>query len=94
VPYVFIILSLDKSWLTDDPPVQPISEKIDGLKEEIKGKIKHDPELVAHGRERRTGRKEMKEVDFLRPYSLPTTSPKVSPVGPRVIWSTWPNSPR
>ena len=67
-PYVFIILSLDKPWLTNDPPVQPISEKIDGLKEEIKGKIKHDPELVAHGKEKRTGemkRKEMKEVDSL-----------------------------
>lgn len=70
-PYVFIILSLGKPWLTNDPPVQSISEKIDGLKDEIKGKIKHDPELVAHGREQRTGevkRKEMRQVDSLLPW--------------------------
>ena len=52
--------------MTNDPPVQPISERIDGLKQEIKGKIKHDPELVVHGREKRTGelkRNEMRQVD-------------------------------
>ena len=46
--------------------MQAINEKIDGLKQEIKGKIKHDPELVERGRQQRTGelkRKEMKEVN-------------------------------
>jgi hypothetical protein len=52
--------------LINEPPIQPVSDKIGGLKQEIKGKIKHDPELVEHGREQRTGqlkRKEMKEVN-------------------------------
>lgn len=55
--------------LTNDPPVQSISDKVDGLKQEIKGKIKYDPELVVHGREQRTGElklKEMRGVNFLR----------------------------
>lgn len=47
-----------------------MSDKIDGLKEEIKGKIKHNPDLVQHGQDKRTGelkRKEMKEVISFRP---------------------------
>ncbi|KAF9788435.1 hypothetical protein BJ322DRAFT_1106428 [Thelephora terrestris] len=41
-----------------------IDEKVDGLKQEIVGKIKRDPELVEHGRDLRTGelkRKKMRE---------------------------------
>lgn len=70
VSYVFITPSLDKPRFMSDPAVQSFSKKIDGLKEEIKGKIKHDPELVAHGKEQRTGelkRTGMKEVDSIRP---------------------------
>ena len=56
-------------------PVQTIGEKIDGMKEEIKGKVKHDPELVQHGRDQRTGelkRKEMRKVAFpALDYELP-----------------------
>jgi len=47
-----------------------MSERIDGLKQEIKGKLKHDPELVEHGRDKRTGQlkqKEMKQVNHYRP---------------------------
>jgi len=68
VPYVHIPFP-NKPWLTDNPPVQPISEKIGGLTQEIKGKIKHDPELIKHGRDQRTGelkRKEMRQVNSLR----------------------------
>jgi hypothetical protein len=56
--------------LTNDPPVQSVSERIDGLKQEIKGKAKHDPELVEHGKKQRTGalkREGMKEVNSFRP---------------------------
>ena len=62
--------SLSPTKLINYMPVQTTSEKIDGLKEEIKGKIKHDPELVEHGRDRRTGalkRKEAREVGSFRP---------------------------
>jgi len=84
-PYVHITHSLRQTLITDYTPVQTISEKIDGLKEEIKGKIKHDPELVEHGRE-------MRQVDsFLR---LPTISPKVSSVEPWRVRSVWPDSSR
>jgi len=31
-------------------PAPTIGEKFSGLKEELKGKLKHDPELVKHGR--------------------------------------------
>lgn len=47
-----------------------MNDKLDGLKEEIKGKIKNDPELVQHGRDKRTGelkRKEMREVNSFLP---------------------------
>ena len=63
--YVHIILSLQQTPVTNYEPVQTVSEKIGGLKEEIKGKIKHDPELVQYGRDKRTGelkRKGMREV--------------------------------
>lgn len=65
-PYVHITHSLRQTLITNYTPAQTLSEKIDGLKEEIKGKIKHDPELVEHGREKRTGelkRNEMRQVD-------------------------------
>ena len=68
-PYVHTI-SPDKPQLTDDPPVQSISEEVEGLMQEIKGKIKHDPKLVQHGRDQRTGelkRKEMRQVNSFRP---------------------------
>jgi len=41
---------------------QTIQEKITGLKEELKGKVKHDPELVRHGREIRTGEEKRKKT--------------------------------
>ena len=70
-------------------PVQTIGEKIDGMKEEIKGKVKHDPELVQHGRDQRTGelkRKEMRNVGIpcLR---LRTALLNTLPIGPRWLWS-------
>jgi hypothetical protein len=45
--------------------VQSIDDKFNGLKQEIKGKMKHDSKLVEHGRDLRTGehkKREMKEV--------------------------------
>jgi hypothetical protein len=68
--YVYIVLSPKKTLVMNETPAQTISEKIDGLKEELKGKIKHDPELVEHGRDKRTGelkRKGMREVGSFRP---------------------------
>ncbi|KAF9652486.1 hypothetical protein BDM02DRAFT_3183528 [Thelephora ganbajun] len=41
-----------------------IGERVDGLKQEIKGKINHDPKLVEHGRDQHTGelrRREMRQ---------------------------------
>ncbi|KAG0697471.1 hypothetical protein DFH29DRAFT_946396 [Suillus ampliporus] len=43
-----------------------LGDKISGLQEEIKGKITKNPELVEHGREKRSGalkKKEQKEQD-------------------------------
>jgi len=94
-PYVHITHSLRRTLIANYTPAQAISEKIDGLKEEIKGKIKHDPELVEHGRDKRTGelkRKEMRQVDSFP--SLPNISPKVSSVGPWRVRSVRPDSSR
>ncbi|KAI6038523.1 hypothetical protein EDC04DRAFT_2693803 [Pisolithus marmoratus] len=49
-------------------------EKLQGLKDEIKGKISGKPELVEHGRERRTGelkRKERERADTQDPFATP-----------------------
>jgi hypothetical protein len=42
---------------------QGFSQKISGLKEEMKGKLTKNPELVEHGRERRTGELKHKEME-------------------------------
>ena len=41
--------------------MQSIGEKVKGIKEEVKGKVTGDPELVELGRERRTGELRLKE---------------------------------
>lgn len=47
------------------------SEKIQGLKEQVKGKITKNPDLVEHGKERRTGvlkkKEEEEDVSSLNP---------------------------
>lgn len=56
--------------MINDPSAQSMQEKIGGWKQEIEGKVKHDPKLVEHGRDLRTGevkRKEMREVNILLP---------------------------
>ncbi|KAI6112273.1 hypothetical protein EDD16DRAFT_1175371 [Pisolithus croceorrhizus] len=56
-----------------------VSEKLEGLKEEIKGKITGRPELVEHGRELRTGelkRKEKEQADAEDPFSTPGNGQK------------------
>lgn len=40
-----------------------VDEKIGGLKDQLKGKITRDPELVEYGRERRTGELKRKEQE-------------------------------
>ncbi|KAI6157130.1 hypothetical protein BKA82DRAFT_994451 [Pisolithus tinctorius] len=50
------------------------SDKLQGLKEEVKGKILGKPELTEHGRERRTGelkRKEREQADTQDPFANP-----------------------
>lgn len=49
-----------------------VSEKLEGLKDEIKGKITGKPQLVEHGRELRTGelkRKEKAQADAHDPFT-------------------------
>ncbi|KAG2035385.1 hypothetical protein BDR03DRAFT_1001061 [Suillus americanus] len=49
-------------------------EKLGGLQEEIKGKITKNPELVEHGRDRRTGilkKKEQEQQDEDDPFAKP-----------------------
>jgi len=58
---------------------QTIQEKITGLKEELKGKAKHNPELVKHGHEIRSGENKRKkitgEVKFIYyPISIQSSS--------------------
>ncbi|KAG2126937.1 hypothetical protein DEU56DRAFT_534996 [Suillus clintonianus] len=51
-----------------------LGEKLGGLQEEIKGKIMKKPELVEHGRERRTGilkKKEQEQNDEEDPFAKP-----------------------
>lgn len=51
-----------------------VSEKLEGLKEEIKGKITKRPNLVEHGRELRTGelkRKVRAQADTHDPFATP-----------------------
>jgi uncharacterized protein YjbJ (UPF0337 family) len=38
-------------------------EKITGLKEQVKGKVTHNPELVAKGHDRMTGELKHKELE-------------------------------
>ncbi|KAG1838132.1 hypothetical protein DFJ58DRAFT_709351 [Suillus subalutaceus] len=50
-------------------------DKLGGLQEEIKGKIMRNPELVEHGRERRTGvlkKKEQEQQDEEDPFAKPS----------------------
>ncbi|KAI0067086.1 hypothetical protein BV25DRAFT_1774580, partial [Artomyces pyxidatus] len=39
------------------------SEQLQGVKEQIKGKLTHKPDLVEHGRERRTGELKHREQE-------------------------------
>ncbi|KAG2059306.1 hypothetical protein BDR06DRAFT_949333 [Suillus hirtellus] len=51
-----------------------LGEKLGGLQEEVKGKITRNPELVEHGRERRTGilkKKEQEQDDEENPFTNP-----------------------
>ncbi|KAG1813530.1 uncharacterized protein BJ212DRAFT_1300938 [Suillus subaureus] len=50
-----------------------LGEKLSGLQEEIKGKITKNPELVEHGRERRTGilKQKEQEQDDDNPFPKP-----------------------
>lgn len=41
--------------------IQGLGDKLEGMAEEIKGKILRKPEVVEHGRERRTGELARKE---------------------------------
>ncbi|KAG1724349.1 hypothetical protein EDB19DRAFT_314643 [Suillus lakei] len=50
-------------------------EKLGGLQEEIKGKIMKKPELVEHGRERRTGILKKKEQEQLDDEEDPFAKP-------------------
>ena len=49
---------------------QTTSEKIEGLKEQIAGKITRNPEKAEHGKEMRTGelKKKKKEEDDVRVF--------------------------
>jgi hypothetical protein len=49
--------------------VKSISDKISGLKQEIEGKMKHDPNLVEHGRDKRTGLLKLKELRAVNIFS-------------------------
>jgi hypothetical protein len=40
-----------------------MSDKMSGIKEEMMGKIKKDPEMAQHGLERRTGELKRKEME-------------------------------
>lgn len=51
-----------------------LGEKLGGMQEEIRGKIMKNPELVEHGRERRTGilkKKEQQQNDEEDPFAKP-----------------------
>jgi hypothetical protein len=50
----------------------PVDEKLKGLKEEVEGKIIHNPELAEKGKERRTGelkKKKEREDDSHNPFN-------------------------
>jgi predicted nucleic acid-binding Zn ribbon protein len=40
-----------------------MSDKVSGLKEEMMGKLKKDPEMAQHGFEKRTGELKKKEME-------------------------------
>jgi hypothetical protein len=46
----------------DAKVLQTIEDKFTGLKEELKGKVKHDPELVKHGHSVRIGEEKQKKL--------------------------------
>lgn len=54
-----------KLWYDQDrdtPLLQGLTEKIGGIKEQIMGKIRKDPDLVQHGRDRKTGESKQTEM--------------------------------
>ncbi|KAK7436708.1 hypothetical protein VKT23_018962 [Stygiomarasmius scandens] len=52
-----------------------LGEKLTGFKEELKGKVSHDPTLVQQGKERRTGelkhKQEQEELEASDPFANP-----------------------
>lgn len=42
--------------------MQSLNDKFSGFKQEIKGKLKHDPNIVEHGRDLRTGEVKKREM--------------------------------
>jgi hypothetical protein len=62
-PVCFRVATDESKERKTDQRVQGIGDKFDGLKEEIKGKVTHKPELVQHGREMRTGALQEKEMN-------------------------------